>query len=91
MSLVADEFATIPAAWTRRHLLDLESLSAEEIQLILDTAEQFKESTGGCKNKISVLSGKTLANLFFENSTQPIAPSSLARSLQSLCASAKRS
>ena len=78
MSSAIDEFATIPAAWTRRHLLDVESLSAEEIELILDTAVQFKEATGGCKHKISVLAGKTLANLFFENSTRTRTSFSLA-------------
>ena len=40
------EFGTIPAAWTRRHLLDLESLSAEEITTILDTAVRLKGATG---------------------------------------------
>jgi len=78
MSSAVDEFSTIPAAWTRRHLLDVESLSSEEIGLILDTAAQFKEATGGCKHKISVLAGKTLANLFFENSTRTRTSFSLA-------------
>lgn len=78
MSIAWDEPTTIPAAWTRRHLLDLESLSAEEITLILDTATQFKEATGGCKHKLSVLQGKTLANLFFENSTRTRTSFSLA-------------
>ncbi len=70
MSTAADDFATIPATWTRRHLFDLESLSADEITLLLDTAVQFKEATGGCKDKLPILQGKTLANLFFENSTR---------------------
>ncbi len=61
---------TFPSGWRHRHLLDLESLSADEIQILLDTSQQFKELTGGCRNKISILSGKTLANLFFENSTR---------------------
>ena len=61
---------TVPAAWNRRHLLDLESLSADEIRALLDVADQLKAATGGCRNKISVLSGKTCANLFFENSTR---------------------
>jgi aspartate carbamoyltransferase catalytic subunit len=60
----------IPDAWQQRHLLDLESLSAEEITLLLDTAEAFKEKTGGCRDKLSVLQGTTVANLFFENSTR---------------------
>ena len=29
--------------WTRKHLLGLEELSAEEIRFVLDTAETFKE------------------------------------------------
>src|SRR5215470_6360030 len=78
MSIAHEDFTTIPAAWTRRHLLDLESLSAEEITLILDAAVQFKEATSGCKQKISVLGGKTLANLFFENSTRTRTSFSLA-------------
>jgi aspartate carbamoyltransferase catalytic subunit len=78
MNSAVEEFATIPAAWTRRHLLDLESLSAEEIRIILDCAEQFKDATAGCSQKIPVLTGKTLANLFFENSTRTRTSFSLA-------------
>ncbi|MCO8124424.1 aspartate carbamoyltransferase catalytic subunit [Stieleria sp. TO1_6] len=56
--------------WHRRHLLDLESLSAEEITTLLDVAQVLKEATDGCRRKLSLLSGKTCANLFFENSTR---------------------
>ncbi len=59
-----------PASWHRRHLLDLESLSADEINCVLDVAQQLKDATGGCRRKLSLLSGKTCANLFFENSTR---------------------
>ena len=59
-----------PESWRRKHLLDLESLSAEELTCILDTAAAFKQATDGCRRKLSVLSGRTLANLFFENSTR---------------------
>ncbi|TWU07860.1 aspartate carbamoyltransferase catalytic subunit [Stieleria varia] len=58
------------ARWNRRHLLDLESLSADEIVTLLDVAQVMKEATGGCRRKISLLQGKTCANLFFENSTR---------------------
>ncbi len=61
---------SFPTAWKRRHLLDLESLSADEINILLDSAERLKWITGGCRRKLSLLSGKTLANLFFENSTR---------------------
>jgi aspartate carbamoyltransferase catalytic subunit len=70
MSIDVAEFDTIPAIWTRRHLLDLESLSSEELTCLLDTAVQFKHATEGCKRKLPVLTGKTVANLFFENSTR---------------------
>jgi len=70
MNTAADDFSTVPETWTRRHLLDLESLSAEEITLILDTAEAFKRATDGCRGKLQVLAGKTFANLFFEDSTR---------------------
>ncbi|HZL91057.1 MAG TPA: aspartate carbamoyltransferase catalytic subunit [Pirellulaceae bacterium] len=70
MPATASDFSTIPSVWTRRHLLDLESLSAEEIVCILDAAEAFKSATDDCRRKISVLAGRTLANLFFENSTR---------------------
>ena len=39
------ELGTAAAAWTQPHLLSLESLSAEEINMILDTAETFKDAT----------------------------------------------
>ncbi len=70
MPNAASEQMTFPPSWNRRHLLDLESLTAEEITTILDTAQQLKEITQGCKQKVSLLSGRTCANLFFENSTR---------------------
>ena len=35
-----------------------------------DTATAFKTATNDCRQKLTVLSGRTLANLFFENSTR---------------------
>jgi len=67
-----------PAHWTRRHLLDLESLTREEIETILDTAAELKQLTEGCSKKISLLAGVTTANLFFENSTRTRTSFSLA-------------
>ena len=72
------EFSAPPATWNRRHLLGLEMLSAEEITTILDTAAALKEATGGCRDKLSLLSGRTSANLFFENSTRTRTSFSLA-------------
>lgn len=70
MSIAVESLPARPAVWNRRHLLDLESLTASELNAVLDTAFSFKELTGGCREKISALSGKTIANLFFENSTR---------------------
>jgi aspartate carbamoyltransferase catalytic subunit len=78
MSTDVIDIGTVPANWTRRHLLDLESLSAEELRTILDTAVMFKEATAGCKQKLSVLTGRTCANLFFEASTRTRTSFSLA-------------
>jgi aspartate carbamoyltransferase catalytic subunit len=67
-----------PANWTRRHLLDVESLSADEINTILDTADTLKRATNDCRNKLPLLTGRTCANLFFENSTRTRTSFSLA-------------
>jgi aspartate carbamoyltransferase catalytic subunit len=61
---------TIPDAWTREHLLGLEDLSAAEVTLLLDTAARFKVQTNGCRDKLPLLQGCTVANLFFEDSTR---------------------
>mgnify|MGYP003618733040 CR=1 FL=1 len=78
MSLDVTEIGAVPKQWKRRHLLGLEDLTAEELNLILDTAETFKDATGGCVRKLPVLSGRTCANLFFENSTRTRTSFSLA-------------
>ncbi len=56
--------------WTRKDLLSLEELSKEEIELILQTAESFKEISTRDVKKVPALRGKTVANLFFEASTR---------------------
>lgn len=61
---------TYPDNWKRRHLLDLESLSAEEIVTILDTAESLYAAYTAAGQKLSLLNGRTIANLFYENSTR---------------------
>ena len=54
----------------RKDLLDLRSLSAEEINLILNTAASFREVLERPIKKVPTLRGKTIANLFFEPSTR---------------------
>src|SRR6476660_3406150 len=57
-------------SWTRKHLLDIESLSAEEIKTVLDTARAFKQVGERAIKKVPALRGKTVVNLFVEPSTR---------------------
>ena len=57
-------------ALRHRHLLGLSSYQAEEIQLILQTARQFREVLDRPIKKVPTLRGVTVANLFFEPSTR---------------------
>lgn len=56
--------------WTRKDLLGLEELSREELELILETAESFKEVSTREIKKVPALRGKTVVNLFYEPSTR---------------------
>lgn len=53
-----------------RHLLGLEGMSAEEISLILDTSETFREIIERPIKKVPTLRGITVLNLFYEPSTR---------------------
>lgn len=53
-----------------RHLLGLQGVPREDIQLILDTAVTFREVLERPIKKVPTLQGKTVVNLFFENSTR---------------------
>ena len=55
---------------TNRHLLGLQNVPKEDIQLILDTAITFREVLERPIKKVPTLQGKTVVNLFFENSTR---------------------
>ncbi len=54
----------------RKDLLSLASLSVDEIMLVLETADSFKEVTGREIKKVPALRGRTVVNLFFEPSTR---------------------
>ncbi|HZL38500.1 MAG TPA: aspartate carbamoyltransferase catalytic subunit [Tepidisphaeraceae bacterium] len=66
--------------WTRRHLLTLEELSAEEILFVLDTAGSFKEVSTRSIKKVPALRGRVIVNAFFEDSTRTRTSFSLAAS-----------
>jgi aspartate carbamoyltransferase catalytic subunit len=56
--------------WNRKHLLDIESLSADEITTVLDTAKVFKAVGQRAIKKVPALRGKTVVNFFIEPSTR---------------------
>jgi aspartate carbamoyltransferase catalytic subunit len=56
--------------WKRKHLLGLEELSRQDIELILETAKSFKEVSSRDIKKVPALRGKTVVTLFFEASTR---------------------
>ena len=56
--------------WTKKNLLDIESLTAEEITTVLDTARSFKAVGRRAIKKVPALRGRTVVNLFVEPSTR---------------------
>jgi aspartate carbamoyltransferase catalytic subunit len=54
----------------QKDLISLASLSPDEIMLILETTDSFKEVSGREIKKVPALRGKTVVNLFFEPSTR---------------------
>lgn len=57
-------------AWTRKDLLDTDTLTPEEISLILDTAEGMHEVRSRPVAKVATLRGVTVVTLFYEQSTR---------------------
>ncbi|GIV27308.1 MAG: aspartate carbamoyltransferase [Bacteroidia bacterium] len=53
-----------------KHLLGIKDLNKQDIELILDTAQSFKEVINRPIKKVPSLRDVTIANLFFENSTR---------------------
>ena len=62
--------STAAFALSRRHLLGIEGLSADEISGLLDLSEEFVELNRQIEKKRATLRGRTLINLFFEASTR---------------------
>ena len=56
--------------WNRKDLLGLRELSSDEINLVLDTADAFKQVGTREIKKVPALRGKTLVNFFVEPSTR---------------------
>jgi len=61
---------TLPSFWHRRHVLDLDDFSAEEIGLVMETADAMKEVLGRQIARVPTLRGTTIVTLFYEASTR---------------------
>lgn len=57
-------------AFNHKHLIDMREYSAEDITLLLDTAERFKAINERRIKKVPVLKGYTIVNMFNEPSTR---------------------
>jgi aspartate carbamoyltransferase catalytic subunit len=54
----------------RKHVLDLDDFSREEIEQVLDQATAMKEVLGRDMPQVPALRGRTVVNLFYEDSTR---------------------
>jgi len=64
------EIALDQTGFPHSHLLGIEGLTSDVISLLLDRAESFVEHNRQVDNTLSSLSGRTIVNLFFEDSTR---------------------
>ena len=56
--------------FSKKDLVDIDSISEDDIRLVLDTAESMREINQRAIKKVPTLRGKLVANLFFESSTR---------------------
>jgi aspartate carbamoyltransferase catalytic subunit len=62
--------ASVEPAYRFKHLLGIEGLMRTDIEKLLDLSDRYVESNRLADKKHSTLRGRTLINLFFENSTR---------------------
>ena len=55
---------------SQKHLLGIKDITREDIELIFETADNFKEVINRPIKKVPSLRDVTIANVFFENSTR---------------------
>ncbi|HZH54466.1 MAG TPA: aspartate carbamoyltransferase, partial [Sphingobacteriaceae bacterium] len=58
------------AQLSTKHLLGIKDLNEQDIQLIFETADNFKDVLNRPIKKVPSLRDITIANVFFENSTR---------------------
>ncbi len=56
--------------WQKKHIIGIKDLNKEEIETVFSLAASFKEIAERDVKKVPALRGKTIINLFFENSTR---------------------
>jgi aspartate carbamoyltransferase catalytic subunit len=66
------------APWTRRHVLDLDDFSPDEIETVMQTTDAMKEVLGRDVPRVPALRGRTIITLFYEASTRTRASFELA-------------
>jgi len=64
--------------WTRRHLLDVDDLTRDEIDLLMETTDAMKEVLSRDVPRVPALRGRTIVTLFYEASTRTRASFELA-------------
>jgi aspartate carbamoyltransferase catalytic subunit len=57
-------------SWHRRHILSLEDFTPDEYDIVLKTANSFREVLSRRTKKVPTLQGQVVTNLFFESSTR---------------------
>ncbi|MFZ9634831.1 MAG: aspartate carbamoyltransferase catalytic subunit, partial [Alphaproteobacteria bacterium] len=62
--------ADLSAGFAHRHILGIEGMSPADITALLDLSEAYVEQNRAPEKKSSLLRGRTVINLFFENSTR---------------------
>ena len=62
--------ASQATVFPHKHLLGIEGLTAQDIALILDESDRYVEQNRAVDKKQGLLRGRTIINLFFENSTR---------------------
>jgi len=59
-----------PLAWRHRHLLDVDGLSVDDLQLVMRTADAMREVLARPIAKVPALRGRNVTILFYEASTR---------------------
>ncbi|MEX2297668.1 MAG: aspartate carbamoyltransferase catalytic subunit, partial [Dongiaceae bacterium] len=68
--MTANQDRPTPLFYRRKHLLEIEGLSRDEIVGLIDLSESYVDQSRRPEKRAALLYGRTVINLFFENSTR---------------------